>query len=179
MVQAPGTRDSGRESRDKGLYAAGRTAGFLTLAIPAMVLVALVVLLPAYASLAETQYLIGCGKAQVADDESLVTATNQLIADLPVDAVLAKRQAEDLLGCVPENEVVIKSSRNEALPPDVVRPPKHPRPSPPPAWLAGAARRLSNPPTKRGLLLLALGTLITAFFLFARPQECLHKRSAA
>jgi len=144
-----------------------------------MVLVALVVLLPAYASLAERQYRVDCGKAQVADDESLVTATDQLIADLPVDAVLAKRQAENVLGCVPENEVVVKSSPNEALPPDVVRPPKRPRPQPPSAWLAGAARRLSNPPTKRGLLLLALGTLITAFFLFARPQERLDKHSAA
>jgi hypothetical protein len=41
-----------------------------------------------------------------------------------------------------------------------------------------AATKVANPPTRRGLLLLATGALLVALFLFAAPQKYARRRPA-
>ena len=101
---------------------------------------------------------------------SHIQENDRLIALLPTDQVLTKRLAESQLPCSPEHEVIIPAASIQKRLPDLIVPRRSQRPSPPPKWLMRAAGRLSNPPTRRGLLLLALGAMITAVYLFTPPQ---------
>ena len=155
----------------------GRGAGFLTVAAPAVLVVVAVVLLPPYARLARAKYDLGCARADFIDAEKQIAANKRLITALPVDEVLTKRLAQNQLPCRPANEIVVAgpgvgagTDVDVTKPPDLVRPPRSRRPSPPPAWMATFSAKLSKPPTRRGLLLLALGAIITAVYLFA-PQR--------
>ena len=170
MGRRRGTKDRRRDSRRGGLDAVGRVLGFLMVAGSGMGILAGVVLLPPYASLAQAEYELGCMRASVADAESQIRANDRLIASLPTDPVLTKRLAESQLRSSPQHEVIIPAASIQKNPPDLIVPQRSERPSPPPKWLMRAARRLSNPPTRRGLLLLALGALITGVYLFIPPQ---------
>ncbi|MBL7133050.1 MAG: hypothetical protein ISS78_03040 [Phycisphaerae bacterium] len=151
------------------LDAVGRVIGFLMIAGPAMAILAGVVLLPSYVALAQAEYDEACAQASVADAKAQIQANERLIAALPTDPVLTKRLAENQLPCRPQHEVIIPGAPQKR-PPDLVLPRRAQRPSRPPRWLMTAAGKMSNPPTRRGLLLLALGALITAVYLFAPPQ---------
>ncbi|MCE5277290.1 MAG: hypothetical protein ABFD92_15550 [Planctomycetaceae bacterium] len=174
MALQPGTSDSPPARRV--LHASGRMVGFLMLTVPAVTVFGSAVLLPMIVNQAyHNQYLLDTKKAQVQDMEVLVAANDKLIAQLPVDEVLTKRLAENQLSVVPEAEEVMPAV-GPADPPDLLRPTPHPRPQPPPPWLLHISRRLSNPPTRRGLVVLALGTVITACCLFSPPLPRRRKK---
>lgn len=159
----------------------GRIAGFLMVAAPAVLMVAAIVLLPPYARLARAQYDLSCARADLIDAETQVAANQRLIAALPVDEVLTKRLAVSQLPCRPANEIVVAGPGDGididiTKPPDLVRPPRSRRPSPPPVWMATVSTKLSNPPTRRGLLLLALGAIITAVYMFAPQRTAVNKQ---
>ncbi len=170
MGRQRGPKVRRRQSRRGGLDAVGRVLGFLMVAGSGMGLLACVVLLPPYASLAQAEYDLRCRRASVDDAEAHIQANDRLIASLPTNQVLTKRLAESQLPVTPQHEVIIPAASIQKRPPDLIVPQRCQRPSPPPKWLMRAARRLSKPPTRRGLLLLALGALITAVYLFTPPQ---------
>ncbi|MCE5328341.1 MAG: hypothetical protein LLG01_18220 [Planctomycetaceae bacterium] len=173
MALQPGTNDSPPARR--ALNAAGRMVGFLVLTVPAMTVFGSAVLLPHIVNQQHNQYLLESKQAQVADWEVLVAANDKLIAHLPVDEVLTKRLAENQLAVIPDGEEVMPPV-GAANPPDLLHPQPHKRPSPPPAWLLRLSRRLSNPPTRRGLVVLSLGTIITAYFLFSPPSAARRRK---
>lgn len=164
-----GINDRPGELRPGPLDAVARVIGFLMIAGPAMGILAGVVLLPPYVALAQADYDLGCMRASVADAKAQIQANERLIASLPTDQVLTKRLAENQLPCTPRHEVIIPGAPQKH-PPDLVLPRRAQRPARPARWLMTAAGKLSNPPTRRSLLLLALGALITAVYLFTPPQ---------
>jgi hypothetical protein len=154
--------------------AVGRTIGFVMMAGPAMAILAGVVLLRPYASMLQAEHDEACAKATTADAEAQVRANERLITTLPTDQVLTKRLAESQMPVTPQHEIIIPSIAPFAglkrTVPDLVVVDPSPRPAPPPKWVMTAAGKMENPSTRRSLLLLALGGLITAVYLFTPPQ---------
>ena len=165
MGRPPGTKaDCGEPEGNR----AGRLVGFAMLAGLAGVILAGVVLVPAYNRYAWARYERDCHAADVEDFEAAVAAHDRLIEGMPRDEVLAKRMAMSRLGVLPGNEmVVVDPDRPPALPPGVVVPAAAPRPSAPPAWLGRLAGKLEMPSKRRGLMVLAVALLVTAVYLFA------------
>lgn len=150
--------------------AVGRMIGFVMMAGPAMAILAGVVVVRPYASMLQTEYDEACAQARVADAKAQVQANKRLITTLPTDQVLTKRLAESQLPVTPQHEIIIPFAGLKRTVPDLVVPDRSPRPAPPPRWLMTAAGKLANPSIRRSLLLLALGGLITAVYLFTPPQ---------
>jgi len=140
---------------------------FCLLAGLAMGTFAAVLLLPEYARLQQAHYQLARQKATIADLQSLIEGNGRLIAALPDNVVLTKRLAMNELGLWPEDEVVVINDRGPRLQsPAMVATTPEPRPEPPAGWIMDAANRVANPPTKRGLLLLAVIGLVAAVILF-------------
>ena len=158
------------------LPAAGRGVGFAILGGAALAIQAAIVLLPEYADLRQDRYVLTCEAAAAADMETLADAQDRLIAKLPTDPVLTRRIGMIQGDLWPDNAVVgVEPDRGAPPPPYALRPPPHPRPNPPAGWLMRASRRLSNPPTRRGLWLVSAGLMLAAVFLFA-PQRAYRRR---
>jgi hypothetical protein len=146
--------------------------GFVTLAGLAMLVLAGLALLPAYARWRQAEYEKECLATACRESEALITAQERMIADLPESEVLTKRLALSQGELCPENEFVsVNPDRPRRPPPDVILPVRYPRPSPPNNWLMQASVKLHNAGTRRGLLLLAGGCLLVAMFLFAPPDR--------
>jgi hypothetical protein len=142
--------------------------GFLLLASLAVGLLAVTVLVPAYARLAqvrcERQALAACN----ADMASRVLGNERLIVAAESDPVFITRLAISHGELIPTNERVIASpGRTASPPPDVIAIAPAARPAPPARWLTRAAARLSRPRTRRGMLLLAGGVLLAAGLMFS------------
>jgi hypothetical protein len=150
------------------------------LAGAAVVLFAGVLLVPEYARLAKARYELARQQATNADLEALIRGNDRLIAALPGDPVLAKRLAMRQFGLWPKDEVVVLDERGpRQTNPGLVVSDPHPRPVPPTGWLMNAAQRASNPPTRRGLLLLAVAAIAAAIFLFPAKEDRLSRRTSA
>jgi hypothetical protein len=141
--------------------------GFLLLAGASIALFAGVLMVPDYARLQHAQYEQARQEASVADLQTLVQANDRLIANLPDDPVLVKRLAMNQYGLFPKDEQVVLDERSQRPPPPgmVVVDPR-PRPAAPTGWFQETAERISNPPTRRGLLLLAAAAMFAAICLF-------------
>jgi hypothetical protein len=171
MADRRGIRHSPRPSPDGLLFAAGRMVGFAALAGLAMATVAALVLLPAYARMRLAIYERDCDRVTAAELRATANANAHLIADLPTNPVLTKRLAMSQGDLLPDNEVIVFKSQPLRPPPDVIIPVRYLRPAPPEDWMIRAAAKVQNPPTRRGLLLLAAGALLVAMFLFAPPEK--------
>jgi hypothetical protein len=178
MAARRGTRASAG-APDGVLFAAGRLVGFAVLTGLAMATVAALVLLPAYAQMRIACYERDCDRVTVAELQATAAANARLIADLPTNPVLTKRLAMSQGDLLPDNEVIVPRARPGRPPPDVIVPVRYARPAPPAGWMIRAAGKVANPPTRRGLLLLATGALLVALFLFAPPQKYARKRLPA
>ena len=152
------------------LFAARRMTGFLLFAGMSMVILAAIVLLPAYASATRTRYRLACDRARIADTKKLIAARERQIAALPGDPVLTKRLAMRQLGLFPSDEIVVFDLDDGQEESDMIHVPPHPRPSPPSGRLIRTAAKLQSPPMRRGLLLLAGAAIATAMFLFGPPE---------
>lgn len=161
-----------KEDRDNWLFATGRLIGFVTLAGPAILILAGLVLLPAYARWQHAEYEKECLATACRESAAMIAAQERLIEDLPENEVLTKRLSLAQGELCLENEHVSSTiDRPLRPPPDVIPTIRYPRPAPPNDVLMRASVRLANPGTRRGLLLLAGGCLLTAMFLFAPPDR--------
>ena len=172
MAHRHGKRAEGPPARS-GLFSAGRMFGFLWLAGMGLALLAIVVLLPAYASLSEARYELAGREAGVRRAEALVQANSKLMAALPDDETLTKRLAMSYGQLWPTDEVVVTDpGQGRPVPPDVVRMPAvEDAPPRPPSWLLSAASKLHRVQARRALMLLATAALVTGFLLFSPPQR--------
>jgi len=147
---------------------------FCLLAAAALGLFGAALLLPEYARLQQARYQLARQQATMARLRALTEGHERTIAELPRDAVLTKRLAMNELGYWPENEVVVLNDDEPAMhSPTAVAPSGPPAPAPPSGWVMAAAERVSDPPTRRGLILLAVVGLAAAVLLFpggAKPR---------
>lgn len=148
--------------------AIGRWIGFLLLAGTASAVLAAVILLPEYAALREDRYQRDLEVANMRDLENLLIANERMLVALNEDPVFVERVAMSMGYFAPAEGDVARMGSVSGPPPGIVI--THPvdRPEPPwDGWMI-AARRLSNPATRRGFFLLGVGLLMMAFFFFGR-----------
>jgi len=179
MAPQHGTRDDGNPPGGFGSFVSAfmQFVTFCLLAATAMAVFAAVLLLPEYARLRQVQYQLARQQATMATLRSLIEGNERYIAELPHDAVLTKRLAMNELGYWPQDEVVVLTAGGPRQPsPGMVVAPAAPEPQPPADFLIDAARRVADPPTRRGLLLLAVVGLVAALLLFPGGREARPKR---
>ena len=154
------------------LFAFGRFVGFLLLAVPALAIVAAVVLLPAYQSMKAMEYQRDRTRAVIATYRDRIKATRRVIEEAPADEqlTLQVRMAQERL--LPPNEVVVVDPKAPPMPPPgSVTGPVRPMPPPPSDALLSMAQKIQSPATKRGLFLLAAAAMLAAMFLFSPPEK--------
>ena len=149
------------------LCALGRLIGFLVLAGPAVVILAGVVLLPEYAQWKNDQYQRDLVAAQTADLETLRDVQEGMIDAATHDPVYVKALAMHLCNLWPTGEQVLEAAAASGYTPGVAVLTPHPRPAPPDDPYLRVAAKVQNPPTRRGLLLIAGGLMLFAVLLFA------------
>lgn len=173
MAPRPGQRDNSQDPGSGWLETAGRFLGFLLFAGPAMLIVAGLVLLPAYKHHAQTQYGLACLQNKLDEAKQFIDGNKRLIRDLPNDEVLNIRLIMSQSSLTPINETVVYDPDMATRPPTMVNPAKLPAPPPPQGKLITLANRLENPNTKRGMVLVAVGAMLAALFLFSpsKPQQ--------
>ena len=147
----------------------GRLAGFVLLAGASMAILAVLALLPPYAQLQQARWELDCARAGVQNAQQLVTANQRLMEALASDNVLIRRLAISQMEMVPTGEVVVDTGHSPLPPPDMIVPPKPALPDRPDDWLLRAAIKIDNPSTRRGLVFVAMASLLGAMFLFAPP----------
>ncbi len=171
MAHRPGRKaKTSDESQGIG-RACGRAAGFLMLAGAAMGILACVVLVPAYADMAERQYQLERSRADLAEMKSRTAYNDRLIADLPQDPVLIRRLAMSRLNHQPINAVVVAGASAPSGVSLFATSPPHPHSATPSRWLMLAATRLRVPGLRRGLSVLAVAAMLAAMLLFCPPEK--------
>jgi hypothetical protein len=153
------------------LLSFGRLVGFAALVTPALLAIAAVVLLPAYAQMQQAQYERACEQALTTEMLALRAANERVLAEGPDSRTLTKRYMLTQTALAPKDERVIPTGAATPLPPSIVTPALQPRPQPPQGWVQHYAAKVEDPPTRRGILLLALGAIVTAMFLFSPPDK--------
>ncbi len=161
------------------LYAMGRFVGFCLLAVPALLIVASVVLLPAYQGMLNTLHQRDCIRADNQAIKAYIEQTERLIRQAPEDEqfTLRLRMAYDRV--VTPNEVVVEDPSLQPSVPGVVRVVAAPKPPPPSNLLLSMADKVQNPSTRRGLFLLAGLAMLAAVFLFAPAEKYKQSTSTA
>ncbi len=156
----------------RGLLALGRFIMFLVLAVPAMAIVAAVILLPAYQGLLGTQYQRDCLKSDLAVYESTITKRDQMIQQAPEDEQLTANIAMAQTGMVPKNVVVLYDPDGPKIPaPGQILSTAQPHPPKPSGLAMTMADKVQDPSTRRGLFLLAGMGMLAALFLFASDER--------
>ncbi len=149
-----------------------RFAGFSALMGMAMLILAGVLLLPAYARLQRFRHQRNCERLRLKEARATVRAKDRLIEKAPTDEVLTKRLAWSKLGMVPYNEVraISPSSHPSALVPGALSKIRYDDPPLPNSRLDILAAKLQRPGHRRGLLVLAASMTIAAMLIFAPRQ---------
>ena len=143
--------------------------GFVLLTGAAVVLLAGVVLMPAYADYLEIRHERLTLDARNADMHAQLAVGERIIAAAGDDGDpnFMRRLAISQGEFIPTNQVAVASSGRTAFAgPDVVTPDPVDRPDPPPVWQIQIARKLSRQGTRRGMLLLSAGLLVVAGLIF-------------
>ncbi len=155
------------------MFAVGRLVGFAMFGGLAMLIIAGVVLLPAYADYKQACYERDRNAAEIADMSARAATRDRQIAEMPNDRVYTMRLMSSHEGLMPAGEVVQMDPYAAAATPttETIRIRPHNRPEPPGGMLLRIANRLENASLRRGLCLLAALCLIAAFFCFAPPQK--------
>ena len=150
------------------VFVFGRLIGFFALVGTVTAVLVGVILLPELSRLAQTTYELDVDRAKTADLQGQVDANRRFLEALEEGCpVLYKRLAIHQAAQTPSNENAFGPPVHTSLPPGIIQTPRTPRPDPPDGWVLRTARKLENPSTRRGLLLLAAGVMLAAMFLFA------------
>jgi len=157
------------------LTALGRMVGFCLLVVPALATIGAIVLLPAYAGLAQAQHERRCEQADIADMRALNGVYDRMLSEGPESESFTKRLMLTQTSRVPENEIVINTGVRPGPPPGVVAPKRTSRPPAPDDWAIRLAGRIQDDRTRRGLLFVSIGAIVAAMFLFSAPDKYRYK----
>jgi hypothetical protein len=133
-----------------------------------MTILLAVVYLPDWAKCLELEYQRGVERANLTDTQELLAAYRRKIRTIETDAQLTKRLAQSMHGMGSSGPAIDRALGlgTDVLAPGEISVTPAPRPEPPNSWLMGAARKVEDPPTRRGLLLLFAGAITAAVYLF-------------
>ncbi|MCY2925278.1 MAG: hypothetical protein NT031_07545 [Planctomycetota bacterium] len=154
--------------RPSALWAVARNLGFLLLVLAGMTILLAVVYLPDWAKCLELEYQRDCERAKLADTEALLDAYRRKIRTIETDAQLTRRLARGMHGMGASGLAIDRAMGlgDDVLAPGEISVTESPKPEQPNTWLMGAARKVEDPPTRRGLLVLFAGAITAAVYLF-------------
>jgi len=180
MALRPGRRDKAA-AKGPGSSERARVAGFVCLSGTAVALLAVAVLLGPYARLALLRYRLERLAVECDNAAAQIDLNDRLIRAADQDEVLTRRLAVSRLGLHPVDEVtLVDRDEPRRPPPHVVAAPRRQPPPAPEAWLVRGGKKLADPTTRRGLMLLAGLAMLAAFLLFsprsARSARPPHRR---
>lgn len=176
-MEAGSDKPSGHVTLWQALCALGQLVAFLFLTLPAVSVLAAVVLVPEYSRLKTLEYQRDLLRADNADMAMQVEAQERFNRGLLEDETLVKAFAMSEWNLTPKNEYVLVTPGATTLPVASITPYRHPRPEPPDSRLAGWAMKLEDPVKKRGIWLMISGSLLAAMFLFSPVIENRRKQS--
>ena len=153
------------------VYAFGRLVGFLILTLPAVAILAALILLPEYTAWKQEVYRRDCAAVRTANLESFKEAQEKMVLACYDDPVHIKRLADSICNLKPANEQVLPSGLPPApLPGMVTGQPHAPPPEPNDQLIRLGAKVSPSDPdtatTRRGLFLVSLALLLFAVLLF-------------
>jgi len=149
------------------LDTAGRVTGFLCLAVPAMAVLAGIILLPAYSSLQQHRHELACLEVLKQEKEDLVHTRARLIHELPHDDHLTLQLVIAQTSLTPADaEVVVDPSMPRRSPLRITVPSRPLPPPPEDRWLT-LGNTIEQPRVRAGLALIAIAGLIGALFMFS------------
>jgi len=148
----------------------GRFVGFLMFAGPAMLILAALILLPAWKHYALAKYEADCRQTLLVDQRNLaLDCRSRVIRDIQDNEVLTERLLMSQTPMTPANQTVVVDPSLPPWSPMMINPIKLPPPPPPQGRLLQLASKLENPTTKLGLLLVMIGAGLAAVFLYGPP----------
>jgi hypothetical protein len=153
----------------------GRMVAFLILAIPAISILAALILLPAWISHQNTWYDGEMRKAEIADTQLRIAGNEASIKAADSDRIYQKRLAISLLGLLPPDEVIVDNPNLAPSTPGVIKITPHPRPSRPDDWFYQMGLRLQDRRTQVELAILSFAALAAAIFIFPTPRKYIAK----
>ncbi len=152
------------------LCALGRFTGFALFAALAVTILAGMVLVPAYARLAQARHERACQQVILEDLRARCEAGERHIQELSRDPALTTWLLASHWGLQPAREVILADPDAAPVPvPRLVRTTPLKMPTPPGGRLLRAADKLRRPATRRGLFFVAALSLAAAMLLFAPP----------
>ncbi len=144
-----------------------RCAGFALLTGPALAVIGLLVLAPAWGRYSAARTDLERQRTRIADYRAAIAARRRFADAVRRDEeVLLKRLAMEQLGYLPANEYRFVPRAGGFRRTRLVRPVRHAPPPAPRGRLLNLARRLEAPPTRRGLFALTIAALCSAVLLF-------------
>lgn len=172
MEPGVGSRSNGLGRPAASRQPAGGAVWSIAMAGLSMVILAGVVLLPAYAELVHTDYQLRCLQAKLANAEAWTAVNERLIRDLPDDRVVIERLARSQFRWLPDNEqVMIDPKLDHSAAPRLVNVPAHPLPPRPRSAALTMATVVKNATTRNCLLLIAAAAMILSLLVFGPTRS--------
>lgn len=147
----------------------GRFLGFLMFAGPAMVILAALILLPAWKHYAMAEYEAACRQTLTEQTNLSLECRSRVNHDIHDSELLTERLLMSQTSMTPANQTVLVDPSLPPWSPMMINPIKLPPPPPPQGKLLHLANKLENPTTKLGLLLVMIGAGLAAVFLYGPP----------
>ena len=170
MEPPPGIKDNPPDPAPGLMDSVGRFLGFLMFAGPAMLILAALILLPAWKHYALAEYEAACKQTLLVDQRNLsLECRSRIIHDLQENEVLTERLLMSQTSMTPANQTVVVDPSLPPWSPMMINPIKLLPPPPPQGRLLQLANKLENPTTKLGLLLVMIGAGLAAIFLYGPP----------
>jgi len=175
MARPPGTRDD--PPVGSLLFSARRLVGFMLLSSAGLLLVAAVVLLPAYERLTWTRHHQAEAQAETQRLEAIAADQQRRIEAAQSDRTYVTRLAMRQGILWPRNEtVVVAPASPTPAPPEVIAAEKVCPLPPPDGPLLRWAAKLRSPAQRRGMVLLAAAAILAAMVLFSAPGKYGHPK---
>ncbi len=162
MEPPPGIKDEPREPAPGFLDSAGRFLGFLMFAGPAMLILAALILLPAYKGMVMRAYGDKCRATAIDEKNLYLDCRSRVIHDIPESELLTERLLISQTPMRPANQTIVVDKSLPAWSPMMINPIKLPPPPSPYTqkvfYFLGLrlaplemADKLENPTTKLGM----------------------------
>lgn len=161
----------------RAMFAFGRFVGFVLFAGPALLIVAAIVLLPAYQKMQMVAHERDCERQRIESYQQHIRKQQELLSRAPEDAQVTRVAAMEMLRLSPRNEVVVEDPTMPKIAVGTIFVTPQAQPDLPSGWLVDMAGKIQDPATRRGLFLLAAVAMLAAVFLFAPPGS--YRRKSA
>ena len=169
MAQGCGKKIEVIEESGGGAFV--RRLGFLIVSGMALVLLAGLVLLPAWADMKKTELELQRNTVRLREAKETVQALDRMARDVQNDEILTQRLAGTRLGLYSPDEVIVRDPAKPVDNPEILSEIRYPMPTQQEDFWLQAGAKLEKSGRRHSFMLLSIAMLISAFILFAPPTQ--------